>query len=114
MAKIDLVAQQIVRDSSGLTPNYSTPAQTDLRIPNNDGRMFLHVKNSNAATRTVTVTTPGEIAGLAISDLVATVPLTSGDKMIGPFPPGVFNQTDGSVYVDLESTAGITLALLRL
>lgn len=114
MTRAALTVQQVIRDSSGLTPVYGAPAQTDLAIANNDGRIFLHVKNSNAATRTVTVATPGQVGGLDIADLVATIPANTGDKLLGPFPPDLFNQADGSLYVDVSATAGLTLAVLRL
>lgn len=68
-------------------------------IAGNDGRIFMEVKNDDASSQTVTVPTPGDVDGLAIADLV--VSLTAGQtKLIGPFAPGTFNQSDGLVYID--------------
>jgi len=114
MARVALTVQQIGRDGSGLAVTNPAPASTQLSIPNNDGRMFLEVKNTGATTQTVTVQTPGQVAGLDVADLVATIPPTSGDRMIGPFPTSVFNQSDGSVYVDLSATTTMTVACFRL
>ncbi len=114
MARNALTVQQIVRDSDGLSATYPAPSSTQMSIPNNDGRMFLDVRNTGATTQTVTVQTPGNVAGLAVAEYVGTIPPTSGIQIIGPFPPSAFNQSDGSVYVDLSATTTMTLACFRL
>lgn len=113
MSRTALTVQQIDRDTNGLAATHTAPAVIDLSIPNNDGRMFLDVKNTGA-TLTVTVQTPGQVAGLAIAELVATIPQTTGDQMIGPFPPATFNQSDGSVNVDISVSTTMTIACFRL
>jgi hypothetical protein len=62
----------------------------------------------------VTINTPGQVAGQDISDLTAVIPLTSGDKMVGPFPPSVFNQSDDSLSLTYDAVAGLTVAAVRL
>ena len=114
MSRVALTIQQITRNANGLSVTFAAPASTQLSIPSNDGRMYLELKNTGSATQTVTVQTPGTVSGLAIAELTAEVPITSGDKIIGPFPPALFNQSDGSVYVDLTATTTMTIALLRL
>ena len=52
--------------------------------------------------------------GLAVANLAVVVIAASGDKIIGPFPPGIYNQSDGSVYVDWSSETAVTFAVLRL
>ena len=114
MSRVSLTVQQIDRDASGLAATHTAPSSTELSIPNNDGRIFLDVKNTGDTTQTVTVQTPGSVAGLDIEDLVATVAPTTGDIMVGPFPPSVFNQSNGSVYVDLSATTTMTVGCFRL
>jgi hypothetical protein len=106
-----LVPQQVTRQ--GLTPVFSTVTSEGVSVAN-DGRMVLEVKNTSASSVNVTVQTPGSIDGLAIADLVVAVPATNGDKIIGPFQPGIYNQPDGTIYVDFSAVASVTVAALRV
>lgn len=114
MARVALTVQQIDRDGNGLAATYPAPSSTQLSIPNNDGRMYLDVRNTGATTQTVTVQTPGQVLGLDIAEYVATIPPTTGIQLIGPLPPALFNQSDNSAYVDLSVTTTITVACFRL
>jgi len=110
MARTEMNHQQIVR--TGLEQTYAA-AHADGNKFSNDGRMFLHVKNGAGAPITVTIQTPGQVDGLAIADQVVTV--TNGEeRMIGPFPPNIYNQDDRMVYVDYSSVTSVTAAVLRL
>lgn len=114
MTRVALTVQQIDRDTNGLAATHTAPTSTELSIPNNDGRIFIDVKNTGTTTMTVTAQTPGNVGGLAIAELVTTVGITSGDQMVGPFPPAIFNQADGSVYLDLSATVTTTIGCFRL
>ncbi len=109
-----LTVQQIVRSGNGLTPTYTPADVAGNTVPGNDGRIFLHFKNANAATRTVTINTPGQVAGLDITDLTAIIPVNPGDKMVGPLPPAVFNQADESLSITYSAVADLTVAAIRL
>lgn len=111
MARTALVPQQIVR--TGLTPVF-TAANVLGHSVANDGHVMLEVKNGSASPINVTVQTPGTVDGLAISELVVVVPATSGDKMIGPFPPGIYNQPDGTIYVDFSDVTTVSVAAVRM
>ena len=77
----------------------------------NDGRTFLLALNTNGATRTVTVVGVACVRNCNHAiDTVATVPITTGVSLLGPFDPAAFNQSDGLVHVDLSATAGVTIA----
>mgnify|MGYP005823896815 CR=1 FL=1 len=106
-----LVPQQITR--AGLAPAFSA-AVADGHSVANDGHVFIEVKNASGSAVTVTVQTPGMVDGLAIAELQVSVPATNGDKMIGPFPPGIYNQADGTIYVDFSAVTSVTVAALRM
>lgn len=71
----------------------------------NDGSLFIKVNNSHATlARVVTIETPGTVDSQAIADRTVSVPALDY-KIIGPFPPALYNQNDGSadndfVYLD--------------
>jgi len=108
-----LTVQQIDRDTNGLAAVSAAPTSLELSIPNNDGREFIDVRNTGV-TMTITVLTPGQVGGLDIAELVATITATTGVHLIGPFPPALFNQSDGSVSVNASVTTTCTVACFRL
>lgn len=114
MPRADLTVQQIQR-LTGLTPAY-TAAQAPGSGSNafqNEGKTFVHIKNASGAPITATFQTPATLNDLAVADLVITV-AAGAEKMAGPFEPGVFNQSDGKVYVDWSLETSVTAAVLRL
>ncbi|MEW2415288.1 hypothetical protein AB0953_16455 [Streptomyces sp. NPDC046866] len=104
-----LLAQQVVA-MTGLTPTYSAAAASTTVTCGE--RSFLHVKNTNGSSMTVTITATGRLRGQLAADLVVTVPATTGDKMIGPLPAELFASTaDGvSASITYSSTTGVTVA----
>jgi type VI protein secretion system component VasA len=99
--------------SSGLTPSYAAGDAAETYLIPNNGDMFVHVKKSGAGSCTVTVATPNTVQGLAITDYTATVPATTGDKMIGPFAPADFNNSAGQILVTFSEVTGLTFAAIR-
>jgi hypothetical protein len=107
-----LTVQQVAL--AGLTPTYAAAAAGGDSFAN-DGEVFLHVKNTNAAARTVTVASQRPATpGLAPANNAVVVPLTVGDKMIGPFDPTVWNDTNGLVQITYTAETGVTVAAIRL
>lgn len=94
-----------------------------LTAPNADGdiipagQVALRVLNGSGAPITVTVITPGTVAGLAIADATATIP-AAGQRDIGPFPASVFAQPADAVVgplqvlVDYSAITSVTRALV--
>lgn len=114
MANITQQTEDITRAGIDATDTGSLSISDTYFVPN-DGRMFLHVKKTGAGSCVVTVVTPGTAAGLAIADLTHTVPASTGDRMIGPFPPDVFNDpSTGMLSYTLSEVTGLTVARLRL
>lgn len=112
MSRHDVTVQTISR--AGITPTYEA-VHADLQHAFvNDGRTFLQVKNVNAATRTATLKIASTVDGQAVTAPVVTIPATTGDKLIGPFPKSVYNQADGKVHIDFSVAADVTLAAIKL
>ncbi|MFE9949289.1 hypothetical protein ACFYRJ_17360 [Streptomyces sp. NPDC005531] len=106
-----LLAQQVIA-RSGLTPTYSAAAASTT-VTCGD-RSFLHVKNANGSSMTVTLTATAQVDGQAVADLVVTVPATTGDKMIGPISNKLFaSLVDGvSASITYSATTSVTVANL--
>lgn len=108
-----LTSQKIVR--TGLAPTYAAAAAglSDKFTPG--PQTFLHVKNTNGATRTVSVATVGApIPDLTKTFAAVSLPATTGDKMIGPFPPEHFQGSDGLATITWSVDTGVTVAVLDL
>jgi hypothetical protein len=98
---------------NGLAPSYAAAAASDTFTP--DLRSVLLVENSNAATRTITVTTPGTNRGLAIPDPAPTIGATTGRLVIGPLDPALYaDPVTGLGTVTPSATAGVTYAVVQL
>jgi len=114
MSDVALAPQRVVR--TGLAASYTGSLSTSNTYQvNNSGHMILHFKKSSAVDCVVTVDTPETVDGLAVAQRTVTVPATTGDKFIGPFPPGHYNQP-GTNYLEftLSDVAGLTVAALVL
>ena len=116
MADQRIVVQKLKRAGNGITPSYEGSLQTsNVYQVNNDGRVFLQFKKSQATDCVVTFRTPGSVDGNAIAELTVTVPASTGDKMIGEFDPTVYNVLGAH---DLEFTlshiSGLTVGAFLL
>lgn len=112
MADVNLTTQEITR--AGITPAYTAiTATTDTYKFLNDGDTYLHFKKTGAGASTVTIVTPRTVEGLAVADLTLSVPATSGDKMVGPFPRDSYNDPDGKVAFTHNEGTGLSVAVLQ-
>ena len=76
--------------------------------------VWIHAANADgAATRTITVATPGNVRGLPVDDLEIVVPI-SGIAVRGPFYPDVFAGSDGLASMTYDDESDLTLGLWRL
>jgi hypothetical protein len=98
---------------TGITPSYAAAAGGGDQVQCSD-RLFLHVKNTNAATRTVTVATPNNVEGLAISDVSVVVGATTGDVMIGPLKASLFADANGFAQITYSATTNLTVAAIQV
>lgn len=121
MAYTKITPQQVVE--AGTAGTYAAPSGAGAgngdSIPG-DGRTFLHVKNTGGTVLTVTIKIPFVAYGHTIADATVTVPATTGDKMIGPFPAKPYNQPTsnathaGRVLVEYSSVTSMTRAVVSL
>lgn len=111
-ARTVVTPQELSR--AGITPTYNAATASDGDAFSNDGHTFVQVLNAAGAPINLTIQTPGTVDGLAVTDRVVAVPATTGNKMIGPFPTAMYNQSNGQVYLDWSSAASVTFAVVRV
>src|SRR6266571_1030458 len=85
-----LTTQVITR--AGITPTFAavTGAGDACEVSND---LFLEFKNTNAATCTVTLAIPTGVSSfpnVVYTSVAVVIPATTGDKMIGPVNPQLF------------------------
>lgn len=118
----NLTKQDIIL--TGLNPVFASAggggsgAGTD-EILDNDGKTLLYVKNDNAGSIDVTITsevTSKTIVGygdVTFSDVVVSIP-AGEERVIGPIPKTRFNDANGEVTVSYDEISSVTIAALRL
>lgn len=110
MARENLSVQRITRD--GVEPTYTAAVADGHAFANQNGDVFVHVKNTDAASKTITFITPRTVEALAVADLAVTVPANE-ERFVGRFPTGTYNQDDATVHVDYSDVTGVTVAALK-
>ncbi len=98
---------------TGLSPSFVAVAAGGDQFAN-DGRIYIYVKNTNGATRDVTIDSGVNCNQGFDHNIVVTVPATTGEKLIGPFPMSRFNDATAMVQITYEADAGVTIAAIRL
>lgn len=79
------------------------------------GGVFLRVKNTNGATRTVTLTAVKTsfakegFGTVTRGNIVVVVGATTGDRMIGPIPPGAFADANGDCAITYDAVTNLTI-----
>lgn len=76
----------------------------------------LVIRNGGAGAITLTVITPGNLDGLAIADLTASIGVGE-TRMLGPFAPAVYaadGQPGGNVALGYSAVASVTVAVVKI
>lgn len=101
----------------GLTATFNTADAGGDEFAN-DGQTVAVVKNSSGSNAyTVTISAPGKYKGQTITAPTATVDTSSDGEVIGPFPPDIFNNSNGRVALAYTGTApatDLTVAVVRV
>lgn len=90
--------------------NIAFTAATASDTAPSGGNHVLVVKNAGAGATTVTITTPGTVDGLAIADIVRTVPLTTGLGVI----PLIGRLVGATATIVASPITSVSLAVLKL
>lgn len=114
-----------VRTATTLNPN--NPAEVDAlsgTVPGtgdgngisflNNGRIIAVITNTNGTALTVTMKISQSLAGVTPVAPTTSVALTSGVSVLGPFPPGTWNDADGYMKLDFGATSGAKVILLEV
>ena len=99
----------------GLAPTYAAATGGGDKFAPTD-RTWLHVKNASAGAITVTIVTPGTaLPDVGIADVAVSVPATTGERLIGPFPYEFFaNPADGLADITYSGVTSLTVAAVKL
>lgn len=108
----ELAPQQI--KITGLAPVLAAANSTDTVKA--DDRVWLLYRNTNAATRTITVVTPTKLDqwGQALPDIVVTIAATTGEEKIGPMVQDLADPATGLITINLSATTNVTVAAIRI
>ncbi|MGW4810550.1 hypothetical protein ACWEPB_02745 [Kitasatospora cineracea] len=114
MPRTDISAAQPVT-TAGLTPTFDNANAAGGSFGNN-GRRIVRITNTSGSAVTATFNMPGTFDGVAPANggKQVTIPATTGDVTIGPFPASVYNQADGKVYVDFSAVTSVKWAVLEV
>jgi hypothetical protein len=100
-----------VSDRAGVTlPASSAVTQQSF---DNSGQELIVIKNGGAGPITVTIDIPFVVDGQAVEDRTVTI-AAGATKVIGPFNRATYNQTDGTVHLDLSDTASVTIGVVQM
>jgi hypothetical protein len=98
LAGLDLVA------GSANVDGHAVPGTADVLVK---------VINGSAAPITVSIPPTETFDGLTLSNGGGPVP-AGATRYFGPFRARLFNQTDGTVWINYSAVASVTVAALRL
>jgi hypothetical protein len=105
-----LTVQAVSR--TGITPSYAAAAGGGDSFVN-DGDCFVHIKNGGGAPITLTVAVQAKVMGLTITNIALSV-TNAQERMIGPFPPDLFNDAGGSVQLTYSGVTTVTTGVFSL
>ena len=102
---------------AGLNATYNAASAGGDDVANRpDERLFLHVKNGDASSHTVTVAALSNSLDLpqygSVTKADVSVAIPAGeDRFIGPFPPAAFGS---SLTITYDAVTSVTIAAIRL
>ena len=115
MGEIAIAPQKVIRGGMGAT--YTTDAiltLTDTFTVRNTGRMIMHFLKGAAVICNVLIDTPAKVGGIDVANITVAVPANTGNKVIGPFPPSIFNDGNGDLKFTMDDIDGVTVAALEI
>lgn len=106
-----LTVQTCSRD--GIDVSGVTPTATTGDTMGNNGQEFFLVRNGSGSPITVTFDIVATLDAQTVTDRAVTV--NAGVmKLIGPFPPAIYNDANSAVKAVCSSVTSVTIAAVRL
>lgn len=94
---------------AGTVPSYAAADGVNNMYYVNTGRTILHIKNGGASPITVTIHAPGTADGMTLAGQTVTI-ANAAEKMICLKNKALYDQADGTVYVDFSAATSVTVA----
>lgn len=112
MARTDIPVQSMDPNGNVLITMTAADSSNNMEFLN-DGRTVLMVVQGGSGTPTVTVVSVADAIGRT-GDIVRATSINT-TRVYGPFSPkSAWNQTNGKVNLDLDTSTGTTVAVIRL
>ena len=115
------VTTQNISLTAGITPTYNSASTGgDTVTIGNAERDYIHVKNAAASPVTLTIAPQvtsvyqDGVGNVTPASLSISIPATTGEKIIGPFPSAYINSSNGTVSLSWSSSTSVTFAALTL
>lgn len=100
----------ITRTSSGLV---ASGLGTYYKF-RNDGKTFLLFEKTGVGTASITIGPGTTFGGMAVSSTTVSCVGQVCDRVIGPFPPRLYNDGNGDVTFGISDTVGLSMAAIKL
>ena len=99
-----------------ITPTYGAADQANGNsVAWTGGGLLLHVKNTNAATRTLTLTTTNTADSFAVTSPTYVIGATTGDRMIALNSAEIGRlAVSGVLQLDWTADTGVTIAVIAM
>lgn len=113
MPRVEIPVTQLT--DSGVAPPAQTNADAtnDHYIAGNDGHIMLEIISTDGGAQSVTILTPGTFGGLNLEDRTVSVP-AGQTRYVGRLAPGIYNQADGSIYLDPSVSTNLKFRAYRV
>jgi len=109
------MAQQIGSGTASRTPTDFTAGATAAASGDyfaNDGQTFLIVKNGDASDHTVTAAIQASVDGVTPTGAAHNI-VAGHTAILGPFPTGIYNDTNGRVQLSYSATTSMTCMAVK-
>jgi hypothetical protein len=108
-----LTVNQVNRTGANVTSLLAAVAAGGDSFPNT-GVEFVLFKNTNAATRIITMDIQATVDGQAVTDRTYTIAATTGEVLLGPFPTSTYNDGNNRVNFTYSADADLKVAVFAL
>ncbi|RLB94226.1 MAG: hypothetical protein DRH26_01755 [Deltaproteobacteria bacterium] len=111
MARTEIAVQDFLSHDVNDIVFTAADATNDMAFENT-GKEVIILKGGSSASGSMTVASVAD-SYRRTGDVVQSVAADT-DYFSGPFPPEVFNQSDGLVNIDFDTDTDISLAVVRM